>query len=304
VGNITVGGTGKTPHVEYIAELLMRKGYRVAILSRGYKRLTRGFILADEHATASTIGDEPRQMQLRLPEAIIAVCEDRARGIRRLQTLYPDLDVIILDDAFQHRKVTCGYNVLLTASDNLYVNDLFLPAGRRRDTIHSSYRADMVVISKCPDSMLPIQRRILLTAIHPAPYQDVTFSYLKYSEPQALREAEHVYLLTGVAQPQHLVDHLGKKVVKHLCYPDHHRFTVSDLAHIADVCKEPYPIVTTEKDFVRLTDSSSLSEDLRQRLVPIRISVSFRDDEPVRDASSLFDARILRYVAENKRKKK
>ena len=156
VGNLAVGGTGKTPHVEYIAMFLHAEGYRVAVLSRGYKRRTVGFVEADEQATAATIGDEAMQLKSKHPELIVAVCEDRLIGISRLKKRHPDLQVVILDDAFQHRRLKAGLNILLTQADRLYVEDHLLPLGRLREQAIGSIRANMVVVTKCPPAIQPI----------------------------------------------------------------------------------------------------------------------------------------------------
>lgn len=293
VGNLSVGGTGKTPHTEYIVALLSRAGYKVAVLSRGYKRKTKGFVLADEHATATTIGDEPRQMQLRFPNVPIAVCEDRVRGLKMLMKQMPDVDIVVLDDAFQHRWVRCGLNILLTPFDRLYVHDHLLPYGRLREPAHSSLRAEMIVVTKCPPTMLPIDRRVVFNHLSPAAFQDLVFSRTAY--PQSL--PEKMYVLTGIAQPHYLLAYLGDRVVNSIAFPDHRRFTAADMARIESTFTGPYPIVTTEKDYVRLTESPFISEALLSRLQPLPITVDFGED------TEAFERRILRYAREHCRKK-
>lgn len=303
VGNIAVGGTGKTPHVEYIVERLLREGYHVAVLSRGYKRKTRGFVLADQNATADLIGDEPRQIQLKYPSAHVAVCEDRARGIRKLQQLIPDLQVIILDDAFQHRHVRCGYYILLTQADRLYTTDNLMPLGRLREPQFAAHRADAIVVSKCPASMMPIERRVIGNQLNVAPCQSLYFSGIEYGVPQPLypqlasplsADTPHIFLLSGIAQPQYLRDYLGDRMVGELDFPDHHRFTESDLQRLLAESGN-LPIITTEKDAVRLIDSGLVPEELRSRLYFLPIRVTMQTDV------ELFDQRLLRYVRENKK---
>lgn len=289
VGNLAVGGTGKTPHTEYIIALLMGQGYKVGVLSRGYKRQTKGFVLADDTATAETIGDEPRQMQLRFPGLVVAVSESRVQGLKKLKKVVPDLDIVVLDDAFQHRQVRCGLNILLTPADRLYVHDHFLPYGRLRDMVSSSLRADVIVVTKCPPTLKPIDKRVILNHLHPVVSQQVVFSSVVY--PDEL--PEKAYLLTGIAQPSYLLAHLGGRVVDKLLYDDHHRYTEEDIAFVAERFHGNYPILTTEKDYVKLVDAGLLENDLLRRVIPIRITTSFGEDK------ELFDTAVTRYAREN-----
>lgn len=310
VGNLAVGGTGKTPHVEYVVDLLRREGYKVAILSRGYKRRTKGFILADAAATADSIGDEPRQMQLKFPDVIVAVSEDRASAIRQLCKQFPDLDAVVLDDGFQHRRVHCGLNILLTAFDNLYVHDHMLPRGRLREQAHGANRADLIVVSKCPRDMRPIDRRVTTTALHCPTFQDLCFSSYSYAAPvpvfpDAAAEAPvpdaPLFLLTGIAQTAYLTDYLGERVKGHLAFPDHHRFTSADMGRLVAMLQPLDPslmVLTTEKDAARLRDSSLVSDSLKQRLYYLPVAADLAAD---REA---FDRRVLRYVRENRRSAK
>lgn len=310
VGNLAVGGTGKTPHVEYVVDLLLREGYKVAVLSRGYKRRTKGFLLADASSTADQIGDEPRQIQLKFPDVVMAVAEDRASAIRRLCSQFPDLDVIILDDGFQHRRVRCGLNILLTAYDCLYVDDHMLPRGRLREHAHGANRADLIVVSKCPLNMLPIERRVTTTALHCPTFQELCFSSYTYAAPVPVfpdavaglpAPDAPLFLLTGIAQTAYLTDYLGERVKGHLAFPDHHRFTSADMGHLAAMLQNLDPslmVLTTEKDAARLRDSSLVSDSLKQRLFYLPVSADLAAD---REA---FDRRVLRYVRENRRSAK
>ncbi|MBQ9339329.1 MAG: tetraacyldisaccharide 4'-kinase [Paludibacteraceae bacterium] len=288
VGNLAVGGTGKTPHVEYIVRRLLQEGFRVAVLSRGYKRRTSGFVLADVNATADTIGDEPRQIALKFQDVPVAVCEDRVRGVKRLMKIYPDIDVVVLDDAFQHRYIRCGYSVLLTPADRLYSSDHLLPYGRLREQSRGAMRADTIVVTKCPDSIQPIEQRVIETTLHPAPFQNLCFSWLRYHNlPQ-----ERCFLLTAIAQPQYLESKLGDLVLDRLLFRDHHRFTKRDMALVEKRFAGEAPICVTEKDYVRLMDSPFLTDTLRQRLHVVRIDVDFRGKD-------VFDRSLIRYVKEN-----
>lgn len=308
VGNLAVGGTGKTPHVEYVVDLLLREGYKVAVLSRGYKRRTKGFLLADASSTADQIGDEPRQIQLKFPDVVMAVAEDRASAIRRLCSQFPDLDVIILDDGFQHRRVRCGLNILLTAYDCLYVDDHMLPRGRLREHAHGANRADLIVVSKCPLNMQPIERRVTTTALHCPTFQELCFSSYSYSAPVAVFPEEAtqpapatgapLFLLTGIAQTKYLTDYLGERVRDSLAFPDHHRFTPADMARLTTKLQPLDPdlmVLTTEKDAARLRDSGLVPDSIKRRLYYLPVAANLSAD---REA---FDRRVLRYVRENRR---
>ncbi len=290
VGNLAVGGTGKTPHTEYLIRLLSSQ-YRVAVLSRGYGRRTHGFVLADSGSLASTIGDEPMQMHLHFPHVPVAVCEDRVRGIKRLQQLYPDLDVILLDDAYQHRRIRCGLNIVLTEHDNLYCYDYPLPVGRLRDLRQRILGADIVVVTKCPADMSPIDRRVVSNKIRLAAFQTLVFS--SYGYPPLPAEGNPL-IVTGIANPAPLMAYVRRTCPNagHLAYADHHRFTQRDVNVILSEAEHYDYVLTTEKDKVRL-DEIYLSETLgsKMQLLPIEVHID-----------SEFDRKILSYIAEKKRK--
>lgn len=291
VGNLAVGGTGKTPHVEYIVRLLSPK-YKVAVLSRGYGRLTRGFMLADENSTATTIGDEPMQIHCHFPEITVAVCEDRVRGVRRLEKLIPDLDVVILDDAFQHRRIRAGLKVLLTEYNHLYVNDHLLPVGRLRDLPSRSIKADIVAVTKCPADMKPIDCRVVSNQLKLAAFQHLVFSHIEYDD---LPLPGTPLVVTGIASAEMMLDYVRSLAPNagHIAYGDHHVFTADDVQHIvAESARYDY-VLTTEKDYARMLQTE-LPNLLSSRLatLPIRMVA---DEE--------FDLLLQRYVAESKRKK-
>ncbi len=211
VGNLAVGGTGKTPHTEYLIRLL-HNDYKVAVLSRGYKRKSKGIVLVTpsevfhtvtlppvggmKGGLADTIGDEPTQIHMHFPDVPICVSGDRVAGVRYIQKHCPDVQVIILDDAYQHRAITCGYYVLLTAENNLYVNDHIMPWGRLREHAYRSHRADMVVVTKCPAKMQPIDRRNIIHSLNLASFQHLAFSWMRYGALRRL-EGEKVRKLEG-----------------------------------------------------------------------------------------------------------
>ena len=260
VGNLAVGGTGKTPMVEYLVRLLGQE--QVAILSRGYRRKTRGFVLADDSATAMTLGDEPYQYHRKFPRATVAVCESRQEGIERLLE-NPHFKYIILDDAFQHRKVQAGTNLLLTSYDKLYTQDFLLPVGSLRDIRSRARKAQIIIVTKCPELTQTEQEKII-QQLKPLPSQKVYFTTIAYSDrvyshedSQALKDfiATPFTLVTGIANPTPLVDFLEKQGAsfEHLAYSDHHHFSNRELEFL----RQKERILTTEKDYVRLEGALS-----------------------------------------------
>ena len=258
VGNLAVGGTGKTPMVEYLVRLLGQE--QVAILSRGYRRKTKGFVLADDSATAMTLGDEPYQYHRKFPQATVAVCERRQEGIARLLE-NPHFKYIILDDAFQHRKVQAGTNLLLTSYPTLYTKDFLLPVGNLRDVTQRSKAAQVIIVTKCPSLSKEEQQKIL-KELNPFPYQKVFFTGIHYSEMVYANNDNRIpltnfiqtpfTLVTGIANPLPLVHFLkGENAsFEHLQYNDHHHFSAKEIQFL----QEKRKILTTEKDFVRLSE--------------------------------------------------
>ncbi|MEM9686975.1 MAG: tetraacyldisaccharide 4'-kinase [Bacteroidota bacterium] len=258
IGNLSFGGTGKTPMTEYIVQQL-QNDYFTAILSRGYKRTSKGFYLADRNTSAEILGDEPYQYHQKFPKIYIAVDSDRNRGVRHLMTLPNPPDIIVLDDAFQHRKIAPGLNILLTTYANMYVDDLLFPAGNLRDAKRQAKRADSIVITKCPPQLSEREKLNIKARIHPKPHQEVFFTSIAYDTTlksadgtltlEALTTAPFT-LVTGIANPKPLVDFLKEKNLdfEHLKYPDHHKFSGREIA----VLRQKKRIVTTEKDYARL----------------------------------------------------
>ena len=257
VGNLSVGGTGKTPQIEYLIRLLS-DNYKVAVLSRGYKRTTKGFILADENATASSIGDERFQFYSKFPNIQVAVDANRKNGIENLLQLPKKPDVILLDDAFQHRKVKAGFYILLTAYDDLFCDDYILPFGNLREPSSGKKRADMIIVTKCPNDLselaqqkikekLKVKQQVFFTTIQ---YDDCVFgndSQLLVSEIQS----ESKVLVAGIAKPKLFFDFLKNDNDETLVFPDHHDFSKQDCELILAKANGR-KIITTEKDFVRL----------------------------------------------------
>ncbi len=297
VGNISVGGTGKTPHTEYLIRLLSAK-FKVAVLSRGYKRKTFGFILANEGSDSSAIGDEPYQIYRKFPEILVAVDGNRRRGIARLLSLPKEKrpDIILLDDAFQHRYVKPSLSILLTDSNRLMYEDELLPAGRLREPARNKSRAEMVIVTKCPDDFKPIDYRVIGKNLELYPYQSLFFTSLKYGNlipvfsenRQITKTLEEIRLcdtkilmIAGIASPQVLVKELEKysKFVDTMIYPDHHTFSGEDLVDIKqrydEISGENKIIITTEKDAVRLIDYPTLNENVKRALYYLPIEVTF-----------------------------
>jgi tetraacyldisaccharide 4'-kinase len=323
VGNLTVGGTGKTPHVEYLIKLLQNQ-MKVAVLSRGYKRKTEGYLLADMQSTVSDIGDEPFQMKHKFPKVSVAVCKKRVEGIQRLTAHDKDLDVILLDDAFQHRYVKPGINILLVDYHRLVIYDELLPAGRLREPVSGKNRADMVIVTKCPKVLNPMNVRVITKAMDLFPYQELFFTTLAYeplhpvfpkeatapTAPWAATMTRHaaipkttrVLLLTGIASPIQMITDIKEGFGSEpttLAFSDHHDFQVEDIALINDTfasLPSPRIIVTTEKDAVRLAHAEGLSEEVRQCLYALPIRIRFMLDQ-----REQFNEKIISYVRKNSR---
>ena len=312
VGNITVGGSGKTPHVEYLIRLLHDK-MKIAVLSRGYKRKSSGYVLATEETTMPEIGDEPFQMHQKFPDIYVAVDAKRVRGIERLQSdeETKDVDVVLLDDAFQHRYVKPGINILLVDYHRLIIYDKMLPAGRLREPLSGKNRADIVIVTKCPKDLRPMEFRVLTKAMSLYPFQKLYFTCIDYDDAKGLfcdktiplheLKQQHVMLLTGIASPKQMEHDLKSHVgdIRSLSFGDHHQFKPRDIELINDTFEsmpEPRIIITTEKDAVRLKEAKGLSEPVRQSIYALPIKVSFMLDQ-----EENFNEKIISYVRKNSR---
>ena len=319
VGNITVGGTGKTPHVEYLIRLLKDK-VNVAVLSRGYKRKSHGFVLADAETPMKMIGDEPYQMKQKFPDITVAVDSKRTRGIDHLISgeAGKDIDVVLLDDAFQHRYVKPGINILLVDYHRLIIYDELLPAGRLREPVKSKDRADIVIITKCPWNLKPMEFRVITKAMKLYPYQQLFFSTHEYEMPIAVFPEEqgklgasetldslaslkdkNVLLLTGIGSPEQM-KHDMEQMTDHvtpLTFSDHHDFKQKDIVAINEAfaaLPEPKVIITTEKDATRLAVLEELSSEVKQHLYKLPIYIQIMQDQ-----EELFNQAILGYVRKN-----
>lgn len=283
IGNLSVGGTGKSPMVEYLVRLL-KDQFKVATLSRGYKRRTRGYALANDQSDALDIGDEPMQFHIKFPEVPVAVGEERLYAIPLLLHDRPDTEVILLDDAFQHRAVNAGLNILLTDCNNLFTRDFYLPTGDLRDLKSGYKRAGIIVVTKCSSDLPETEKKKIIEEIDPLPGQSVFFAAMEYGQPYhlltneslPLSENTEVLLVTGIANPRPLKSMLEKcsKTYHMLQYPDHHIFTIDDLREIrrkfASIdCVEKI-ILTTEKDAVRLVKFNAEIAGWPLYVIPVR----------------------------------
>lgn len=257
VGNLSVGGTGKTPQIEYLIRLLS-KDYKVAVLSRGYKRTTEGFILADENATASSIGDEPYQFYSKFPNIQVAVDANRKNGIENLLQLSKKPDIILLDDAYQHRKVKAGFYILLTAYDDLFCDDYILPFGNLREPSSGKKRADMIIVTKCPNDLSEIAQQKIrekLKVKQPVFFTTIQYDDFVFGNDEQLLvteiQSESKVLVAGIAKPKLFFDFLKNEKDATLVFPDHHHFSKQDCEQILAKANGR-KIITTEKDFVRL----------------------------------------------------
>lgn len=292
VGNLAVGGTGKTPMAEYIIKLLGEK-YKLATLSRGYKRKTKGFAIADENTTAIDIGDEPMQIHEKFPAITVAVAEERVIGIPQLLYAKPETQVIILDDAFQHREVRAGLNILLTSYQNLFTRDFLMPAGDLRDMKSSSKRAEIIVVTKCKSHLSEEEKNEIVKEISPLPHQKIYFTKIEYGSPYHLFTKENrflspecnVFLVCGIADPEPLKEVLTTytSTYEMLLFRDHHIFNTDDLKEIkkqfSKIENQNKIILTTEKDGVRLAKFEKELEHLPIYVFPMAHKFLFGDED-------------------------
>lgn len=310
VGNLSVGGTGKTPHTEYLIKLL-QDNYRVAVLSRGYKRHTQGYVLATPQSNARTIGDEPYQMYTKFPSVTLAVDENRCHGIEQLLALKePAIDVVLLDDAFQHRYVKPGLNILLTDYHRLFCDDTLLPAGRLREPAGGKNRAQIIIVTKCPQDIKPIDYNIITKRLNLYPYQQLFFSTFRYGNlrpvfGQGIKELDadtDILLVTGIASPAPILERLKKccKQIETLSFGDHHDFSHKDMQQIKErfnrLTAEKRLIITTEKDATRLVSHPDLDEELKPFIYALPIEI-----EILQNQQDKFNQHIIDYVRENTR---
>lgn len=297
VGNISVGGTGKTPQIEYLIRLLTQT-YKVATLSRGYKRKSSGFILADDNANAVIIGDEPFQYYTKFPNINVAVDADRKNGIEQLLSISGQPQVILLDDAYQHRRVKAGFYILLTSYNELYADDFQLPTGNLRESRKGAKRANVIIVTKCPSDLSVTEQSIIKNKLSISSNQNLFFSAIEFDEfvysenekllVSTLQNVDKL-LLAGIAKPQTFFAHLQGDKEECLTFSDHHQFTEKDLLEIKNKAQNKI-IITTEKDFVRLKGSLPKEQLF---YLPIKTKFLFESD--------IFDKIITTYVESSSR---
>ena len=305
VGNLNLGGTGKTPHTEYLIRLL-KNDYRVATLSRGYGRHSKGFKLAETSSTYNDLGDEPLLYFKKFPGIKVAVDEDRVDGVTHLLG-EQGVEVVLLDDAFQHRSISAGLNILLTEYQRLYMDDYLFPAGTLRDVRSAAKRADIIVISKAPKDLSKEEKQQITNKLNISENQKVYFSYLEHAALQPLNEAakafspeeaDGAFAFCGIGNPKPFVEELKKRyhAVDFLPFGDHHDYKEKDMKAVLDWFEkldgEKKIIVTTEKDAARLTNSPYLCQFERTPLYDLPVTVRFHEEEK-------FNEEILKYVREN-----
>ncbi len=291
IGNITVGGTGKTPMAEMIIGY-MAQMHHVALLSRGYGRRTKGYIEVQPNSHYREVGDEPLQIKMKFPDTVVVVCEKRAEAIRRIRAEHPEIDLIVMDDGFQHRYVEPKVNVIMIDATRPIQHDRMLPLGTLRDLPDELHRAHYFIVTKCPDRMAPIDRRILRKVLIQVAYQKVYFTRFESFMPQPLYPAEAVFpalqhgmpviALSGIGNPAPFIESLREhyELVGELTLDDHHVYKVRDMNAICDLLRK-HPgavVVTTEKDAVKMTNRAKIPEKIRQNLYYIPINISFIED--------------------------
>lgn len=315
VGNLTVGGTGKTPFTEYLIQILSQY-YEVAVLSRGYKRKTKGFVLADENSTFKTVGDEPMQIKMKFPSIAVAVCEDRREGIERLKEMFPSLGVIVMDDAFQYRKVVPWLDIVMVDCNRPIYEDHMLPWGFLRDNTNQLPRAEIIIVSKCPKNFSAFDRNYVTDCLNLYAYQRAFFTQINYMEPVPLfpdecltKQADgslapcskntKVIVMAAIASPLPFIEHVKDNfsLAGTMLLPDHHSFKMRDmmqLQYMLHNVSSKTLVFITEKDAVKLCRSSKIPNNIRKRLYYIGIKNSF-----MFDSENMFEQRLLKYVSKN-----
>ncbi len=311
VGNLTMGGTGKTPHVEYLIRLLSDK-YKIATLSRGYKRKTKGFILAEDLSTADEIGDEPFQFKSKFENIQVAVDEKRVNGIEKLKANNPDLEVVLLDDAFQHRYVKPGLSILLTDFHNLYCQDYLFPSGSLREFRTGAGRADIIIVTKCAKVLSPITRQRVNDELKPQIHQQLFFTYIEHGDfkaipgikfiPEKKKKYVTILLVAGIANSYPLEFYLKNHCIdlEIIKFPDHHQYNKKDIIGIVEafdsILSQNKMIVTTEKDIMRLLPPEFIKMLKHYPICYVPIEIKFHKEDKIK-----FDNQIIQYVKENSR---
>ena len=316
VGNITIGGTGKTPHTEYLLELLQQENFKVAMVSRGYRRKSKGLVVATENSTANDIGDEPYQMLRKFPNVSIGVDSKRKRAIDFLKKNNPSIQAVVLDDAYQHRYVVAGISILLINYNRLIYNDRILPYGRLRESADECDRADIIIVTKCPQEVRPIDLRLIHKNLNVKPHQKLYFSTFEYKEIYPVfpsvknvwniahlqEQKAGILIVTGIVSANDLYRYVEEKIgyFEKIKFKDHHRFSKRDIRRIEqrfnNMTQRSKIILVSEKDAARLLSDVAFPEKLKPYVYTIPIKVKF-----LLDQQEMFNKQIVEYVRENKR---
>jgi tetraacyldisaccharide 4'-kinase len=310
IGNLSVGGTGKTPHTELIAAMLAETLPSVAILSRGYKRKSKGFVLAGDTDTVESLGDEPYQMHLKLPDVQVAVSENRKTGIEKLLAANPFLSAVVLDDAFQHRRVKAGLNILLSDYNDPFYNDYLIPAGSLREHRSAYRRADLIIFTKSPRRVNVYDKKYFYTKVNPSASQQVIFSHLRYGNPvfmepfeeQPLSKQMQILLITGIYNANPITEMLNQQglVYEHVAFSDHQWYGKKELDRIGNAFEalegSNKVILTTEKDFVKLQSRADYFYEKQMPLAYLPIEIGFDEQD-----RAIFIAKIEEYVKQYQR---
>lgn len=306
VGNLAVGGTGKTPHVEYLLRMLNDK-YKTAVLSRGYGRKTKSFQIADQNSSAYTIGDESFQIFSKFPNTSVFVDEKRVHGVEEILKVKPHTEVILLDDAYQHRYISPGLSILLTDIKNRYTRDHVMPFGYLREKRKNANRADIIIVTKCPLEIAQEEIRHILQEIEPTSSQSVFFSGMQYEDIFSVYDLRQInkerlsksdiLVVTAIAHPQPMVKHVEKlaKSIETLTFADHHLFSKNDIRTIEKKSKDKI-IIITEKDAARIKSIDYLNEKLKKKIyvLPMKVKILNNQEEE-------FNQKINDYVRTNSR---
>ena len=319
VGNICAGGAGKTPHIEYLIRLLQREGIGpIAVLSRGYKRQSSGFVLAKPGITASRLGDESYQLYRKFPDLIVAVCEKRVVGVEKLLQLEEPPRVILMDDVYQHRYIKPGLNICLSSYHRILYQDYVIPAGLLREKAKGLNRADLVIVTKCPKALRDEEESEIMGHMPTTNFQPIYYSGYRYGKlynlgtglPTDVDPRREVLIVTGVADPKVMVEFVEKhfRLLDHMIYSDHHRFSYSDVRDMQNrldnvnrdgFCTnssgEKPIIITTEKDAARLMDMKSIKDEFKERVFYLPTEVFF-----LKNHEELFNQKVLDYVRKNR----
>ncbi|MDR2126603.1 MAG: tetraacyldisaccharide 4'-kinase [Prevotellaceae bacterium] len=289
IGNITVGGTGKTPHSEFMLNILKTE-FKVALLSRGYKRQTKQFRYVETTSTADEVGDEPLQIKRKFPDLIVAVDANRVRGIKYIKEKYPDVEVVVLDDAFQHRHLKPAMYILLCDYWRPIHKDKMLPWGTLRDKQNQTYRADIVFVTKCPQNINPIDMRIVINNLNLFPYQHLFFTSLEYKDLKPVFDIKSkpaktasIAAVAGIANPRLFEEYISTVYAKPqiLIFPDHHNFLQKDIDNICNIIDQNELFITTEKDAMRLMKYDNFTENQKAKMfyLPIKVKILNKDEK-------------------------